>query len=192
MLLCLWRKSAFEKTFRPNIYRFLALYVLCRMYRSMALNSDTPSLRLTGFHPDSSAQMLRQRDAAREVERENRQASHVTRELNEHDARIMFATRVATSLEGGQAAVLRPENRARLRQLANRMGIRDFDASLIVAIVQDAARRGEEHDSPRSRSMIGLLNNAGVSTPRELFWSIAVAILMASVLLMMLVRWATS
>jgi hypothetical protein len=148
-------------------------------------------LRLTGFHTDTSAQMVRQRDAARQVERENRQASRVTEELTEHDARVLFATRVASSLEGGSAAVLRPEPRARLRQMATRMGIRDFDASLIVAIVQDAARRGEDHDSQRTRSMIGLLGRPGASSRRDLAWSIVVSLLLAIVIMMMLMRWAT-
>lgn len=148
-------------------------------------------LRLTGFHTDASAQMVRHREASRQIERENRRASGAIDTLDEHDARVLFATRVASSLEGGRAAVLRPESRVRLRRLAVRMGIRDFDASLIVAIVQDAARRGEDPSSERARSMLGLLGRSGASRGRDLIWSVVVAVLLGGVLLLALVRWAS-
>ena len=54
-----------------------------------------------------------------------------------------FAARVASQIEGGRAGVLRPERRERLLRLAQNLGIRPFDAALIIAMVQDAARRGE-------------------------------------------------
>ena len=59
------------------------------------------------------------------------------------DARGVFAARVAESLEGGRAAVLRPARRRRLIRIARMLGIREFDAHLLIALAQDRARRGE-------------------------------------------------
>ncbi|GAB4382619.1 MAG: hypothetical protein Kow0022_00540 [Phycisphaerales bacterium] len=62
--------------------------------------------------------------------------------LRPGDARWVFAVRVAAAIEGERAAVLTPEKRARLMKLAAMLGLRDFDATLIIAIVQDSARCG--------------------------------------------------
>jgi hypothetical protein len=56
------------------------------------------------------------------------------------DARWQLATETQRALQG---AVLAFEDRRRLLALANRLGIRAFDANLILALVQDRARRGE-------------------------------------------------
>ncbi|HHN78372.1 MAG TPA: hypothetical protein ENK11_06855 [Phycisphaerales bacterium] len=63
--------------------------------------------------------------------------------MSRNDPRWVFAARVASQLEGGQAAVLRPERRERLVKTARLLGLRPFDAALVIALVQDAARRGE-------------------------------------------------
>lgn len=62
--------------------------------------------------------------------------------LDPADARWVFAVRVAGKLEGGRRAILRPENRDRLHKDAKALGLRPFDASLVIAIVQDGARAG--------------------------------------------------
>ncbi|MDX2148305.1 MAG: hypothetical protein SFZ23_12360 [Planctomycetota bacterium] len=62
------------------------------------------------------------------------------------DARWVLAVLVRQSLEGGRAAVLRPERRHYLLDQAERMGLRPFDANLIIAIAQDATRSGRELD----------------------------------------------
>lgn len=59
------------------------------------------------------------------------------------DPRWVFAARVASQLEGGRSGVLRPERRERLMRTAKLLGLRAFDASLVIALVQDSARRGE-------------------------------------------------
>lgn len=74
-----------------------------------------------------------------EVARANRSAST----LGVDQLREAFAARVAESLEGGRSAILRPEKRTRLVDLAGRMGIRPFDAHLLIALTQDAARQGD-------------------------------------------------
>jgi len=76
---------------------------------------------------------------ARQVQRANRASA----QLGEDDVRRIFAARVAESIEGGRAALLPLEKRMRLLETARRLGIRPFDASLVIAIAQDAARRGE-------------------------------------------------
>jgi len=57
------------------------------------------------------------------------------------DPRWVLAVRTAESLEG---AMLRPERRERLLRIARLMGLTPFDANIIIAIVQDQARRGFE------------------------------------------------
>lgn len=84
------------------------------------------------------------RRAAGSVATENRSAGG----LSAIDARWVFAVQVTRTLDGGKAAILTPERRRELVAGAVRMGLRPFDANLVIAIVQDAARRGE---SPLSR-----------------------------------------
>jgi hypothetical protein len=80
------------------------------------------------------------RDARRRIARENASASM----LAPDDARWMYAQEVATRLEGGRAAILRPADRRELVEIAGKLGVREFDANLVIALVQDAARRGED------------------------------------------------
>jgi hypothetical protein len=59
--------------------------------------------------------------------------------LQSSDARWVLALRTAEQLQG---AILGPEKRERLLGLGRSLGLRDFDANLVIAIVQDQARRG--------------------------------------------------
>jgi hypothetical protein len=104
------------------------------------VNADAAS----GHHPTRGAIAPDLRRAAGSVATENRSAAG----LAALDARWVFAVHVARTLDGGKAAVLSPEKRRELIGGALRMGLRTFDANLVIAIVQDAARRGE---SPLSR-----------------------------------------
>lgn len=54
-------------------------------------------------------------------------------------------------MEGGKAALLRPERRRELFHRAEDMGLRPFDANLVIAIVQEAARRGEDATIPERK-----------------------------------------
>lgn len=74
-----------------------------------------------------------------QVALENRAAAELTLD----DARWALAARTADMLEGGRAAVLPPEKRQRLTRMATHLGLRPFDANLVIAIVQDGARCGE-------------------------------------------------
>lgn len=55
------------------------------------------------------------------------------------DPRWVLAARTAESLEG---PLLTPEKRQRLLRLAHLLALTPFDANLVIAIVQDQARRG--------------------------------------------------
>jgi hypothetical protein len=55
------------------------------------------------------------------------------------DPRWVLAVRAAESLEG---TLLRPEKRDRLLRLGRLLGLTTFDANLVIAIIQDRARRG--------------------------------------------------
>jgi hypothetical protein len=63
--------------------------------------------------------------------------------LEPTDPRWVLAVRVAYMIQGGRAAILRPADRRHLHRLASYMGVRPFDANLVIAIVQDAARSGD-------------------------------------------------
>jgi hypothetical protein len=69
---------------------------------------------------------------------ENRSAAGIP----PHDARWIFAVDTAASLEGGRAALLPAKSRKRLLARATALGLRPFDANLVIAVVQDAQRDG--------------------------------------------------
>lgn len=84
--------------------------------------------------------------------------------LDPNDPRWLVAVETAQSLEG---SLLTFERRRRILALAQRVGVRPFDANLIIAAVQDRARRGEPIASamstvaltaPASRRRAGLLS----------------------------------
>jgi hypothetical protein len=66
-----------------------------------------------------------------------------TAAAEEIDPRWVLAVAAARMLEGGRAAILPNGSRERVLRLASSLGLRAFDAALVIAIVQDAARRGE-------------------------------------------------
>jgi hypothetical protein len=89
----------------------------------------------------------------RHVARENVSAS----KLKGTDARWVFAVLVSKSLEGGRAAILSPEKRERLVASAVSMGLRPFDAHLVIAIVQDCARCGHDRMCEETESRLSLI-----------------------------------
>lgn len=102
--------------------------------------SHHAGLKLTSGRDAAPLPPRTSRDDPRiQVALENRAAAG----LAANDARWALAARTADSLEGGNAAVLPPEQRARLTRMATGLGLRMFDANLVIAIVQDGARSGE-------------------------------------------------
>lgn len=86
----------------------------------------------------SEAPSRRTAKVASRVRSENRAATG----LDPRDARWVLAVRAAQSIEGGQAAIMSPEKRRRLIAMGVSLGLRPFDTSLVIAIVQDSARIG--------------------------------------------------
>ena len=92
-----------------------------------------PYLRLVGVNNAGPDHRVRQA-----VITENR-AAKANLDLDPTDPRWVLAVRAYTQLEG---STLTFDRRERLMRHAKGMGVRPFDASLILAIVQDRARRG--------------------------------------------------
>jgi hypothetical protein len=128
-----------------------------------------------------SPRTIAPRRATRAVERENRSAAV----LPADDARRIFGDHVARSLEGGRAAILRPDRRRLLVSRAATLGLRPFDANLIIAIVQDGARRGDSTSGQPLVRMVKPVRTraAGVYGPA------CAAVLLATVLLAALMWW---
>ncbi len=61
--------------------------------------------------------------------------------LEVNDPRWVMAVRVRESLQG---TCLTAESRRRVIRIGRLLGLTDFDCNVIIAIVQDAARRGED------------------------------------------------
>ncbi len=99
----------------------------------------TPVLRLVGgrIPVDSArAEKVDRSTAMREIVRENRVASLRT-DLDPNDPRWVLAARTRNELQG---AALTADRRAKLLGVAYQLGMRPFDANLVIAIVQDEAR----------------------------------------------------
>lgn len=89
--------------------------------------TGSPSLRLTG-----APRQKRPTDAQRQPPSTIR---------DHHDPRWVLAVRTAEQLEG---TLLRPERRERLLRTGKLFGLSAFDCNLVIAIVQDQARRGHK------------------------------------------------
>ncbi|MDX2132705.1 MAG: hypothetical protein SFY69_11710 [Planctomycetota bacterium] len=117
-----------------------------------------------------------------DVAREN----HLAARLDDADVRAAFAIDVARAIEGGRAAVLRPENRRRLVAAAVKQGLREFDAHLVIAIVQDAARRAEPvHSGPVHARLSMLAPPADASYA----WRFAIAVALAGAMVVGVLTW---
>ena len=111
------------------------------------------NLRLVGSEdPGARARWRREDDVADE----NRRAARI--DMAPTDPRWIVAARTATELEG---AALPPERRERILRSARTLGLRTFDANLIIAIVQDCARRGQPLDT--TRASLDMIGAAGAS-----------------------------
>jgi hypothetical protein len=115
-----------------------------------------PVLRLVGeYEPRGMPTPREAAEARRDVARENRLAST----LSPHDARWRLAVDVAGAIEGGRAGLLSPERRRRLLARAADLGLRPFDANLVLAVVQDAAMEGRAL-SPETQARLMLVRPA--------------------------------
>ncbi len=90
-------------------------------------------------NPDSAGSASHANQARRAVMQANVESAYDAT-LDPNDPRWLVAVETAQSLEG---SLLTFERRRRILALAQRIGVRPFDANLIIAAVQDRARRGE-------------------------------------------------
>lgn len=130
-------------------------------------------------------------NAARGVAAENRLAA--MQAFDPRDPLWVLAEHAAASIEGGRAAVLPPERRAKLLAMGTRLGLRPFDSHLVIAIVQDSARTGERVGDGAQRRL-GLLRreggrDAGRGSGLEILLRLAMAALIAIGLVSVFVGW---
>ncbi len=143
-----------------------------------------PHLRLVGVSEasDGTAQRARQ-----SVTREN-QAAAANTGLDPTDPRWVLAVRAYSQLQG---SALTPTRRQQLIKTAGTTGVRRFDANLIIAIVQDHARRGKQLGD--AAGTVALLEPPAAHRDRDeqamLRW--AMAILTAVVANIFLIWWIT-
>lgn len=103
----------------------------------MTSAASHPHLRLVGV--EQAPLSTPDRDGAElAVIKENRLAAHAPA-FDPRDPRWMLAMQTHARLEG---AVLTPERRDELMRTGARLGLRPFESTLVIAIVQDRARCG--------------------------------------------------
>ncbi|MFZ4575340.1 MAG: hypothetical protein ACOYN0_13140 [Phycisphaerales bacterium] len=101
----------------------------------------------------------------REVAQENHAAQRAAQSLPDDDLRTVFAVDVARALQGGRAAILTPERRRALVDGAGSRGMKPFEANLVIAMVQHAAREGEgaAAEPPRRRAPVAANSSPSAS-----------------------------
>ena len=96
--------------------------------------------------------VLRGRSDATVDSRRTRTATSPTPVLEATDPRWVMAVRVRESLQG---TCLTADARQRVIRIGRMLGLNDFDCNVIIAIVQDAARRGESlHGAADTLAMV--------------------------------------
>ena len=146
-----------------------------------------PALRLVNTSVDSDVGALPPRHKA--VSRENKAAAALT----SSDARWAIAAATANAIEGGTAAIISPERRRHIVHLATGLGLRPFDANLIIAIVQDAARSGQgplgAHVIDRLTMIREPRHERDRAATRAIIVSLLTATALGAMLLMSMVLW---
>ena len=107
------------------------------------------------------------------------------RGFDPNDARWMLAEEARRALQG---TILAYEDRRKLLDLATRLGIRPFDANLILAVVQDRARRDEPLESASGAIAAIPLNAAPADSDGKAGW-LVVAVLVAMAADAALIAW---
>jgi len=148
----------------------------------MSSSHVQPKLRLVGAEtPDSAASW----HASRAVASENVSASR-NPQLAPNDPRWVLAVQTAAQLEGDR---LSPEARKRIERTAKLLGVRTFEANVIMAIVQDHARRHQPISS--SAAMISMVSPPVQHRDRSLTrWALAIGI--AALVAFALIQWVVS
>ncbi|MHC4948579.1 MAG: hypothetical protein ACYTG1_09990 [Planctomycetota bacterium] len=112
---------------------------------------------------------------------ENRRAA-ANAGLDPADPRWVVAARTYAQLQG---STLTPERRGRVLETARRLGLRPFDASVIIALVQDSARTGR----PLDLAQLSLVRAPARATDGAAAGRWALALACAAVTALLLARW---
>lgn len=148
-----------------------------------------PALRLIPTADAPARPVSSAGDAAGRARRLVAAENHLASNLSTDDARWAFAVTVSQALQGGRTAALPPASRDRLLGLAIRMGLRPFDANLVIAIVQDGARSGEGALGAPVAGRLMLVRPPAVEDAPPLWPRAAAAGVLALAICAALVRW---
>lgn len=159
----------------------------------MSSAASHPHLRLTGFDDDTRA--WREAEQARlGVIKENRVAANAgamqpgfASTIDARDPRWILAMQTKSRLQG---ATLTPDRRDQLMRSGRTLGLRPFETNLIIAIVQDQARRGDmKQDAPPLLSLVGT-NSPNAAPANPAVWpKWFAAIAAAAAVVAVLIRW---
>ncbi len=128
----------------------------------MDLSKSQHRLRLVGSDDPSAVRRWR---AERAVAQENRAAGG-NPSLDPTDPRWVLAARTHSQLQG---TTLTPERRERVMRTARQLGVRPFEANVIIAVVQDHARRSAP--LAQAADTLSLLRDPRSSRDRRTTWS---------------------
>jgi hypothetical protein len=147
--------------------------------------ASAPRLRLVPGEIDHGAPDVQHRLRRAEILRENRAASQIP----PLDAQAIFGRRVIEQLDGGRCALLTPERRQRLIAVGKRLGMTSFGSNLVIAQVQDAARRGEDLTRPGVQARLDLVQDS-LHRKRMIGAAVAIAVLLLGMgMCMALIGW---
>jgi hypothetical protein len=155
----------------------------------MSHAASQPNLRLVGAEGDESRVWAAQQQSRLAVIKENRLAAAG---LDPTDPRWVLASQTQARLQG---ATLTPERRDQLIRNGVKMGLRPFEANLVIALVQDRARAHEplSEAGPMLKLVRQPMNerastrSAGSASWPMWFAAVAAALAVAA----LLVRWLT-
>lgn len=151
--------------------------------------SEPQHLRLVGIsNLDASHSQESERSTRQAIIRENRLAAG-NPQLDAADPRWVLAMRAYSQLQG---STLTPQRRERVLRTAKKLGVRAFDANLIIAVVQDHARRMETPaDAVSTLSLIGSIPSPSKRASDGL-GRLIVAIITALMINVFLIWWLKS
>ena len=158
----------------------------------MSSAASQPNLRLVSVDGHADAQWRARGQASLAVVKENRLAAAAG--MDPSDPRWVLALQTRDRLQG---STLTPERREQLLKAGKTLGLRPFESNLVIAIVQDQARTGEEleHARPALRLMVDAdtgINRGqrGECTSRTATWPIWFAAMAGAIAVAgLLIRW---
>jgi len=152
-------------------------------FAAMSSASSDFNLRLVGLNQGADGEVWRQTQNAKlAIMKENRLAAHAIG-LDPTDPRLVLAAQAKARLQG---AMLSPERRTQLLKTGRKLGMRPFESSLVIAVVQDQARSSVEPGRIHQveDQTVAVSDPESVTWPR---WFAAVAAAMA--IAGLLIRW---